>query len=135
MEKKRGPGQPTKYNEGMIDRVHEYVESREGTMELPTIEGFAVYVDVSRDVIYEWTGKHKKFFYTIKKLLTKQSSILQSGVYYNSGNVTGGIFLLKNNHGFKDKNETDLTSGGKPIQSLLNGLSKLHENKGTGSKV
>jgi hypothetical protein len=31
--------------------------------------------------------------------------------------VTGSIFSLKNNFGWKDKSETDITSGGEPVKN------------------
>ena len=40
----------------------------------------------------------------------------------SGNNAAGGIFLLKNNHGFKDRSETDVTSGGQPIP-ILGGVS------------
>ena len=33
----------------------------------------------------------------------------------NKVNPTAGIFNLKNNYGWRDKTEQDVTSGGKPI--------------------
>ena len=130
-EKVRKVGRPTKYNAGMIAKVHDYVDAKFGEKELPIIEEFCYLNDIDTDTSVEWCKKHKKFSVAIKRLKAVQSTMLQSGIFKNTGNVAGGIFLLKNNHGFKDRTETDVTSGGKPIP-LLGGQSVIHPDNSNG---
>jgi DNA-binding transcriptional regulator YiaG len=135
-EKKNKGGRPTKYHETYIQEVDQFIKERIEQKTIPTIEGFAFRIGVDVETVDRWRDKHKRFSGAIKRLKIIQSDILQLGIYNNTGNVAGGIFLLKNNHGFKDKHETDLTSGGKalptPIISLTNDVlrdDKHEENK------
>lgn len=119
-------GRPTKYSSEIIPKVYEYIKEMEEKQSLPVKEEFAHRVDINGDTLVEWCKIHKKFSAAIKKLEEAQRVMLQKGI--TSGtfrNPAGGIFLLKNNHGFKDKTETDITSGGKPIP-ILGGVSVKH---------
>jgi hypothetical protein len=118
-----GVGRPTKYDPKFIDKIDEYLATtgREQT-ELPTIEGFALYIDVSRDSIYEWMKEYKEFSDTIKKLEDKQKNQLINDGLYGGKEVNPGmaIFLLKANHKLIETSHTDITSGGQPIPILSN---------------
>jgi len=112
---------PTKYRPKLIKKVDEFLEIRRKENKLPTIEGFGVFIDVNTDTIFEWVKIYPKFSEAIKRLKQIQSDIMQAGIYNNTGNVAGGIFLLKNNHGFKDKQEIDSTTAGQPLpQPIIN---------------
>lgn len=88
-----------------------------------TLTGLAVYLDCSRDTLYNYEQeKHediddelsKKFSDTIKKAKEIIYAFAEEFLY-SGKNPTGAIFNLKNNWGWKDKTETDLTSLGKQI--------------------
>lgn len=111
-------GRPTKYNAERIDQVYEYITQCENNNGFPTIEGFSWFIGTHDDTITNWTKKHPAFFSAIKRLKGFQSSLLQSGVVSGSMNPAGAIFLLKNNHGFKDKHEVDHTSEGERISEI-----------------
>ena len=74
-----------------------------------------------KDVITYLERKYNIEFSTIKRA----NSIIEERTYKNalSGkyNSTMAIFGLKNNHGWKDKTETDITTNGKELN--LTGLS------------
>ena len=113
-------GQPTKYNEGMIPRVYEYIERMKKEESLPVKEELAYELGVNGDTLVEWGKKHKKFSAALKKLMESQAVVLQKGITSgNFRNPAGGIFLLKNNHGFKDKTETDITTAGKALPTPI----------------
>jgi hypothetical protein len=83
-----------------------------------TIEGLALALDfLSREALlnYEKAEGYEEYFGTIKraKLKVQQNKIVNGmmGIY----NPAVAIFDLKNNHGYKDKNETDITSGGEKL--------------------
>ena len=111
-------GRPTKYNAQKPQEVFDYIQWCEPNDELPTIEGLGWYLKVDSDTIGNWGKKHPKFLGAIKKLKEKQASMLQSGITRGKYNATGGIFLLKNNHGFKDKHDVDVTSDGERIEGI-----------------
>lgn len=78
----------------------------------PTITGLAVHLDTSRQTLINLEEKDE-FFDTIKKakdLIENHWEGLLEG-----NNVTGVIFNLKNNYAWRDRTETDLTSGGERI--------------------
>jgi len=111
-------GRPTKYNAGRIEQLHEYTERCSGVSRLPTLEGYAWFIGTCADTITNWTKKHKKFFRAIKRFKDMQSSLLQEGVVTGGMNPAGAIFLLKNNHKFKDKHEVEHTAEGDRIDGI-----------------
>jgi hypothetical protein len=111
-------GQPTKYNAGMIQRVADFVQERVAEQVIPTIPGFAVSVGVCEDTIHEWKHKHKKFSESIRKLLATQCTMLQTLGLSQVYSAPMSIFLLKNNHGFKDRTEQEVTTKALPAPIL-----------------
>lgn len=108
-------GRPSKYDEHLIDTMRTYVGRCVEDNVLPTVEGFACIVDVDADTVGAWSKKHKRFLGALKKLKTTQCQMLEQSLYKGGSNAAGPIFLLKNNHGFKDRTEQDITSGGKAL--------------------
>lgn len=113
-------GQPTKYNETIVGKLQQYVSScgREAT-ELPTIEGFANYIDVDADTIGNWGDAFPEFFGAIKKLKDKQKNqLINDGLYGGKEvNQAMAIFLLKANHGMVETSRMEVTGeNGGPIQ-------------------
>lgn len=113
-------GQPTKYNETMIEKLKDYVKScgREAT-ELPTVEGFAEYVDVDPDTIGNWGEAFPEFFGAIKKLKAKQKNqLINDGLYGGKEvNQAMAIFLLKANHGMVETSRMEVSGEhGGPLQ-------------------
>jgi hypothetical protein len=136
MAKLRKRGHPTKYKPIYCKRIVEFFdiepiqtkietyyykngESKEKEIEvsatLPTITSFATSIHVDDDTIVEWAKHHKKFSAAYNK-----AKKLQENIWFLNGlkglyNPQFAIFVGKNVYGYKDKNETDLTSGGKPL--------------------
>lgn len=131
-------GKPKKYTspEHMEEVIQEYFDKCDENMRkvynkkteeveeisspLPyTIEGLALALGFnSREALlnYEKAPGYEEYFGTIKKAKLKvQENKVVNGMIgeYNQA-VT--IFDLKNNHGYKDKTETDLTSMGEKIE-------------------
>lgn len=103
-------GRPSSYDDSFIDKVDEYIltTGREST-ELPTVEGFARYINVDSDTINNWAEAkdeednriHPEFFGAIKVLKSRQrEQLMNDGLYGGKEvNSTMAIFLLKANHG------------------------------------
>lgn len=72
-----------------------------------TINGLSLHLDITRDTLLEYEKK-EEFSDTIKRAKTKIQNELELGLYGNS--VTGLIFNLKNNYGWKDKTESEITN-------------------------
>lgn len=69
-----------------------------------TISGLALFLDTTRETLNQYENK-PEFTDTIKSAKTKIEHELELSLYGN--NVTGIIFNLKNNYGWKDKTEID----------------------------
>lgn len=73
----------------------------------PTMAGLALYLNVDRKTIVNYSHKDE-FFPTIKKARARIEAHLEKKLYGN--NVTGLIFNLKNNFDWKDKSEIAQTN-------------------------
>lgn len=88
----------------------------------PTISGLAYALDLSTVSIRNYAIKDE-FLSTVKRAKLKVEMALENRLYGN--NVTGLIFNLKNNFGWKDKQEVDNTSSDgsfKPSSIILQGV-------------
>ena len=110
----RGAGRPTDFNQEIINDSWNYVQefandSGKGEslkVNLPTIEGLALYLEISRSTLYLWQKEHKEFSDIIEVLQQKQATVLINnalGGHYNS--TIAKVLLTK--HGYTDKTEID----------------------------
>lgn len=81
-----------------------------------TVTGLANYLGTTRDLLLDYEEKDE-FSDTIKAAKGKIEQYVEEYLF-NGKNTTGAIFNLKNNYGWKDKTETDVTSGGQQIGSI-----------------
>lgn len=70
----------------------------------PTVEGLAYALNMDRSTLIEY-GKNGEFSNTVKRAKQKVAIALENHLWGN--NVTGAIFNLKNNFGWKDKQEVE----------------------------
>lgn len=124
-EQKHPGGRPTDYREDICEKVDVYLSmcGREQTA-LPTIEGFAVYLDVARSTVYLWAKEHKEFSDTLEKISTYQKiQLINDGIYGGKEvNATIVKLMLQNNHGMKER--TDTTTNDKELPTpIYNGKS------------
>ena len=114
-EDKAPVGRPPKYNnkeemQKVIDNYFStdaFIKVGESTIFAPTVEGLAYALDMNRKTLLEYEAKDE-FCNTIKRAKQRVAIALEQRLYGN--NVTGIIFNLKNNFGWKDKIEQDVTS-------------------------
>lgn len=78
-----------------------------------TMSGLARRIGVDRDTILNYSKK-EEFFGTIKAARNKVHEDVETRLMEKA--PTGAIFNLKNNFGWKDKTEQDVTTDGLPIQ-------------------
>lgn len=112
-ETKHAGGRPTDYEgELTINKVREYLDSCIDTekgngkldVKLPSIEGLAIYLDVSRECIYEWEKVHEEFSYILDKVRQKQAEkLLNKGLSGEYNSTIAKLILTK--HGYVDKQE------------------------------
>lgn len=139
-EQKNKGGRPLKFKtveelQAAIDEYFDYCDNRtrkvwkEKTQEellisdpAPyTMSGLARRLGISRRTLVNYTHK-KKFFPTIRDARARVEEDVETRLM-ETRNERGAQFNLKNNFGWVDKNETDLTTKGKPIP-LLGGITK-----------
>lgn len=145
-------GRPTEYKAIYVEKVDEYLESRvdaevdvvtlidkgegeepaeysksEFRVKLPTIEGFALFLEVNKTSLYEWEKKHDDFSNALGKIRNEQKQrLIDMGL---SGKYSPLIckLILSANHDMREK--ADLTSKGEKVAFLP---SELHEKHGLG---
>lgn len=118
-------GRPLKFKtvEELDTKIKEYLEWVKENKKPLTLERLACFLKCDRDTILNYEAK-AEYFGTIKDI--KQFILADKTERLNSseGNKAGVIFDLKNNHGFRDKSETEhSTPDGKPFQIQNNKLS------------
>ena len=128
-------GRPSKYDEGMIAKVDEYLETCVDEVEtfhktvgdksnsyervlkvnLPKIEGFAQYIDVSLFSLYKWSEESQEFSEALDKIRKAQHNKLVDGAISGNYNPTIAKLMLSRNHGYKEK--SDVTTNDEKIES------------------
>lgn len=107
-------GRPTDYSDEVVSDAWNYVKefaNDEGTgdklkVNLPTIEGLALYLEISRSTLYLWQKEHKEFSDIIEILQQKQAQVLiNNGLSGNYNPTIAKVLLTK--HGYTDKQEID----------------------------
>ncbi len=84
-----------------------YRDGEEEKTYAPTMAGLALYLDVDRKTLVNYSNK-EEYFPTIRKARAKIEGHIEKKLYGN--NVTGLIFNLKNNFDWKDKSEVANTN-------------------------
>lgn len=121
-------GRPPIWDDQIIEKVKAYLESCVDSNEqiitgesekftkyenklkvkLPTIEGLAVYLGISRETVYAWEREYPLFSDIIGELRSKQAEALINNGLSGAYNPTIAKVLLSK-HGYKEatENETD----------------------------
>jgi len=76
-------------------------------VKLPSIEGLADYLDLSKDTIYEWGKLYAEFSDAIRMIKVKQADRLINNGLSGDYNPLIAKLLLASNHGMADKSEID----------------------------
>lgn len=111
-------GRPTKLTPELIIKAHDYLEPSVWKLDdsvVPTIEGFGLYLGISRDTVYEWEKAHKAFSDITTSIRQEQSKLLINGALGNKFNSTIAKLLLSSKHGYVEKTATDVTTNGESI--------------------
>lgn len=85
----------------------------------PTITGLAVALDTTRETLLDYENKpeNENFSDTIKRAKAFIHAYTEQYLY-DGKNQTSGIFVMKNNFGWVDRTETDLTSKNKQLSGI-----------------
>jgi len=101
-------GRPSSYNQKMQAAAEAYVAGgfkKEGDV-VPTTEGLALSLGVTRMTLNNWAAAHATFFDTFEALKSTQARLLANGALKGDMNATIAKLML-HNHGYSDKAETD----------------------------
>lgn len=98
-------GRPAKYNnkEELQERIDKYFKECDQKKEPYTVTGLGLALNMSRQDLINYSNK-EEFFDTIKNAKQKVENYLEKRLIKDSS-ATGIIFNLKNNYGWKDKQE------------------------------
>lgn len=113
-------GRPTKYKEEYCSLVEKYLlTTGKEQMELPMVEGFALFLGVHRDTLYEWEKKYPKFSDALEIIRVYQKLQLVNDGIYGGKEVNATIvkLLLQNNHDMRERR--DITSGDEKLEGLV----------------
>lgn len=104
-------GRPTKLTDALIEKAAKYANSDYILQSevIPTIEGLAVYLNVSRATIYNWKSENKDFLDILERLMARQAKELFSNGLTGDFNPTITKLILTK-HGYSDRVEQDVTS-------------------------
>jgi hypothetical protein len=137
-------GRPVKYSEldefqKKIDEYFDFCDARtkeihsekNGDLILPdpepyTMSGLAYALNLSRQGLIDYSKKDK-FFDAVKRARNRVEKDIERRMNDKNTFTPGLIFNAKNNFGWKDKTETDITTGGKPLP-IMGGSSNVHNN-------
>lgn len=135
---KHAGGAPTKYRPIFHKRAGKYIHSckdeqikllkSEGAkgesfenkikVNLPSIEGFALFLGVSIEAMEEWREKYPEFKRAINRIKLVQKKILMDNGLSGNYNPIITKLLLSSNHGMRDT-DSDRELGGERIGSVL----------------
>jgi DNA-binding XRE family transcriptional regulator len=85
----------------------------------PTLSGLANTIGVDRKTLYNYEQKDE-FFPTIKKAKQHIEQIYEEHLLYSKKTNTIGVIFALKNMDWRDRKDTDITTGGKPIPILGN---------------
>jgi hypothetical protein len=134
-------GRPTIYTPELIEKAKEYLsicndtdEDKENgikkKVKLPSIGGLAVYLDVARSTLYEWSNEYKEFSDIMERMLSTQEDRLINGGL--SGEYTPTITkVILTKHGYREG--VDQTTNDKDLPTPIMQIKKedgIHTNNG-----
>lgn len=102
----RNIGRPLKFRsaEELEDKIFKYFEYCDKNKKPYTVTGLAVFLDCDRDTLLNYQQR-EEFFGTIKRAKTKIENWIEEHSLMGDINPTVSIFNLKNNFGWRDKQE------------------------------
>jgi hypothetical protein len=117
-------GRPTNYSNDIVKKSIEYLkmfaDGKPPKFEtVPTIVGLCRHINRSKSTVYKWRNEEGKqnFSDTLEAIEEFQETMLASGGLSGAYNAAITKLMLAN-HGYTDKQDVDVTSGGEKLQSI-----------------
>lgn len=148
MAVKNPGGRPSKYKEEYKKIVSKYLKLRVDKevrvltkemgktkvyekkikVDLPTLEGFASFLGVNKDTLYEWAKQYEGFSDSLDRIVAEQQKRLLNAGLSGDYNPMIAKLILSSNHGMREK--SDVTTDGKEFpQPLLNAIRNNNSDK------
>lgn len=111
-------GRPTKLTKELIAQADKYLGQIDKNTEIPTVEGFAMFLNLHRDTVYDWVKQDsplaKQFSDIFKEVQQAQAAIVINGAIFGHLNpVISKLLLVK--HDYIDRRDSDVTTNGNDI--------------------
>lgn len=113
-------GRPLKFKtvQDLEDQIKQYFKNCDSIEEPYTITGLAVALDTSRETLCNYEER-EEYFDTIKRAKDKCEKYLEINALKGKLNPAFSIFNLKNNYGWKDKNESEVYGKNGPLEFVI----------------
>ena len=113
-------GRPMKFksNEELKEKIDKYFADCDEKGKPYTVSGLAVALGTTRRTLLDYEEKDE-FFHTIKNAKAKIEAYNEEMLYNKNIPTTGVIFNLKNNYGWKDKQEIEADLSVKKLEDVL----------------
>lgn len=111
-------GRPTEYGVELLEKANKYLFERPVDEVIPSIEGLADYLGITRTTIYDWESQEdkKEFSYIVEQVRHKQAKeLVNKGLEGKFNASIAKVILTK--HGYTDKQEIDHTTKGERIDN------------------
>lgn len=122
---KKKPGKPLKFKsvKELQKKIDAFFAKCDKEREPYTITGLALALDTSRRTLldYETKERYSQYSHAIKRAKNKCEGYLEKGMLNGKIPTIAAIFNAKNNYGWKDKTETEITANIN-ITSILDAL-------------
>ena len=115
-------GRPTKLTDEMIQDGWDYLNDLDVSIAtlLPTIEGLAIKLGISRETVYQWEKENDEFSDIVKKLKVDQGQKLIQNALAGRYNASIAKLILSGKHGYVEQTATDITTKGEAISQYAN---------------
>jgi hypothetical protein len=123
-------GRPPKFSsvEQLDSLIESYFENCKQENKPYTITGLALWLDTTRETLIDYQeNKGYEFSDAIKRAKLKCENWVEEGALMNKVNPTSAIFNLKNNYGWKDKVEQELSNPDGNLKTIT--IIKTNGNK------
>lgn len=114
-------GRPKKLTPELMEEARRYLSEMDISIHtlLPTIEGLAIALHISRETVYAWEKEDKEFSDIVAQLRADQGQKLIQNALLGKYNATIAKLILSGKHGYVEKTETDMTSGGEKFEPVV----------------
>ena len=124
MAEKNKVGRPKKYStvEEMEQIIEDYFELCNKKRMPYTVSGLAIALDMTRETLLRYE-ENNEFSDTIKRAKQRVEGYAEMSLFKGGGIASGVIFSLKNNFGWKDRQEIE-HSGSIKLEDIIAGEQK-----------